>query len=246
MRNLDKQVVLVLCDEDEGNKDFLNGYKDISPDVKVISERILPELRRQYDLPECRHGDILIKNPFNQNYIRLVADTPNELRRTKLHNICQLAEKLGAMHTKVINATGLKKKRNLDIVANGNYNSLNGEIKISREDAERDCYTESLQSDTPGIETLTSEDYYEASKFAQLSGLYNDPEAKRLLDGRDPYNKNPLKSLRVEINAQSEINHLIDIAATCWAMDLFRAQCNYKETLEYRADYSITLEFEFP
>lgn len=35
---LDKQVLLVLCDEDEGNKDFLKGFKDISPDVKVISE----------------------------------------------------------------------------------------------------------------------------------------------------------------------------------------------------------------
>jgi len=249
MKNLDKQVLLVLCDEDEGNKDFLKGYKDISPDVQVISERKLPKLRKQYELPDCRPGDILIEHPFKNpdgNFIRLGSDTLEKLRRLKLHTICHIAELLGAKRCHVINATGSEKTRNLEMIAKGNFHYLDSEVSIKREDVEKANYKESIESEGPGIETLTHEEYFKAHDCAVENNLESDPEVKRLLDGRNPNHRNRLKSLRVEISTQSEINQLIDIAATCWAMDIFKLQCNYRETLEYRADYSLILEFEFP
>ena len=132
------------------------------------------------------------------------------------------------------------------MIANGTYHYLDGEVSIKKKDVEEANYKESIESEGYGIEILTMEDYFNAKDYASENNLESDPEVKRLLDGRNPINNNPLKSLRIDISSQSEVNQLVDIAATCWAMDVFRTHCNYKETLECRTDYSLILEFEFP
>ena len=247
MRKLDKHVLLVLCDEDEGNKDFLNGYKDISPDVQVISERILPQLRKQYELPVCKPGDLLIEDPFKNpggQFMLLGSDTPEKLRERKLITIRRIAMILGATRCYVVNASGSQTTRNLDVIVNGKCEFANGEVDLKREDVEKAISKVSFEQTFPGKETLTDGDYFDAHEEAIANNLENDHVVRSLLDGRNP--KYNMKSLRVEINTQNEINHLIDIAATCYAMDLFKAKCTYTQTLEYRTDYNLTLEFEFP
>lgn len=248
-----KPVLLVVCDEDEGNKFFLKGYDVISSKAQLISARVLPRIRKRCDLPDCSPGDILIEHPFksieaygHKTYIRLESNIPEDLRRQKLQNICSIATALGAIHCTVINATGTVKKRNLNFNAQGEYGYVGGETSLTKEIVEKDNKLEKILSESIGLEDLTENDYNTAWNLACSFNLLEDPEVKRLLDERNPNNKNKLKKLKVEINTQSEINNLIDIAATFWAMPIFNMHCNYRETLESRTDYHLTLEFEFP
>lgn len=214
----------------------------------------MPELRTQCDLPDCRPGDILIEHPFKiptgqrYCYMRLGSYTPYELRKYKLHSICRIAELLGAKYCHVVNATGTKMTRDLDMIAKGQFGYQNNGISIEREEVENANHINSFESESesPGIENLTIEDYFMACEFAYETNLDGDTEVRRLLEARNPNRKNLLKRITIKINSQSEVNQLIDIAATCWAMDIFNGKCNYKETLESRIDYFLALEFRFP
>ena len=248
--SLSAPVVHITNDELSRNWDLRKESRLISSKVQIISEDDIPVIQRSsiYMLPKEQlfYGDILIKDPFEQNcYMKLDENIAQRIRYKKYCKIREIAQKLGASGCDIKEASCTEEERIWDVNVGVNYNMISAHTNINNNESLSQKIGIRVHNDFGGKYKISQQSFTEAKMLSQKYNLVDDDSIKSLIHLRDPNQENPLFTDNFHFEMSSECNSLLDITFSLNAID-FNLDANVKRTIRKRESISIDVKFIFP
>ena len=248
--SLSAPVVHITNDELSRNWDLRKGSGLINNKVQIISEDDIPVIQSSsiYKLPKGQLycGDILIKDPFEQNcYMKLDENIAQTIRYKKYCKIREIAQKLGASGCDIKEASCTEEERIWDVNVGVNYNTISAHTNINNNESLSQKIGILVHNDFGGKYKISQQSFTEAKILSQKYNLDDDDSIKSLINMRDPDQENPLFTDSFHFDMSSECNSLLDITFSLNAIN-FNLDANLKRTIRKRESISIDVKFIFP
>ena len=248
--SLSAPVVHITNDELSRNWDLRKGSRLISNKVQIISEDDIPVIQRSsiYMLPKGQLycGDILIKDPFEQNcYMKLDDNIAQKIRYKKYCKIREIAQKLGASGCDIKDASCSEEERIWDVNVGVNYNTISAHTNINNNESLSQKIGIFVHNDFGGKYIISQQSFTEAKMLSKKYNLDDDDSIKSLINMRNPDQENPLFTDSFHFDMSSECNSLLDITFSLNAIN-FNLDANVKRTIRKRENISIDVKFIFP
>lgn len=242
-------VVHVATDERSRNWDLEKNSSLINKRVQIISEDDLPTIinSNKYSLPKSIYaGDILIKDPFEQNsYMKLDDNIAQRIRYKKYCKIREIAQKLGASGCDIKEASCIEEERIWDVNVGVNFNTISAHTNINNNESLSQKIGILVHNEFGGKCKISEKSFSEAKMLSQIYNLDDDDSIKSLINMRDPDQENPLFIDSFHFDMSSECNSLLDITFSLNAIN-FNLDANVKRTIRKRESIIIDVKFIFP
>lgn len=248
--SLSAPVVHITNDELSRNWDLRKESRLISSKVQIISEDDIPVIQSSsiYKLPKGQLycGDILIKDPFEQNsYMKLDDNIAQRIRYKKYCKIREIAQKLGASGCDIKEASCTEEERIWDVNIGVNFNTISAHTNINNNESLSQKIGILVHNKFGGKCKISEKSFSEAKMLSQIYNLDDDDSIKSLINMRDPDQENPLFIDSFHFDMSSECNSLLDITFSLNAIN-FNLDANVKRTITKRESISIDVKFIFP
>lgn len=248
--SLSAPVVHITNDELSRNWDLRKESRLISSKVQIISEDDIPVIQSSsiYKLPKGQLycGDILIKDPFEQNsYMKLDDNIAQRIRYKKYCKIREIAQKLGASGCDIKEASCTEEERIWDVNVGVNFNTISAHTNINNNESLSQKIGILVHNEFGGKCKISEKSFSEAKMLSQIYNLDDDDSIKSLINMRDPDQENPLFIDSFHFDMSSECNSLLDITFSLNAIN-FNLDANVKRTIRKRESISIDVNFIFP
>jgi len=248
--SLSAPVVHITNDELSRNWDLRKESRLISSKVQIISEDDIPVIQSSsiYKLPKGQLycGDILIKDPFEQNsYMKLDDNIAQRIRYKKYCKIREIAQKLGASGCDIKEASCTEEERIWDVNVGVNFNTISAHTNINNNESLSQKIGILVHNEFGGKCKISEKSFSEAKILSQIYNLDDDDSIKSLINMRDPDQENPLFIDSFHFDMSSECNSLLDITFSLNAIN-FNLDANVKRTIRKRESIIIDVKFIFP
>ena len=248
--SLSAPVVHITNDELSRNWDLRKESRLISSKVQIISEDDIPVIQSSsiYKLPKGQLycGDILIKDPFEQNsYMKLDDNIAQRIRYKKYCKIREIAQKLGASGCDIKEASCIEEERIWDVNVGVNFNTISAHTNINNNESLSQKIGILVHNEFGGKCKISEKSFSEAKMLSQIYNLDDDDSIKSLINMRDPDQENPLFIDSFHFDMSSECNSLLDITFSLNAIN-FNLDANVKRTIRKRESIIIDVKFIFP
>ncbi len=248
--SLSAPVVHITNDELSRNWDLRKESRLISSKVQIISEDDIPVIQSSsiYKLPKGQLycGDILIKDPFEQNsYMKLDDNIAQRIRYKKYCKIREIAQKLGASGCDIKEASCTEEERIWDVNVGVNFNTISAHTNINNNESLSQKIGILVHNEFGGKCKISEKSFSEAKMLSQIYNLDDDDSIKSLINMRDPDQENPLFIDSFHFDMSSECNSLLDITFSLNAIN-FNLDANVKRTIRKRESIIIDVKFIFP
>jgi len=248
--SLSAPVVHITNDELSRNWDLRKESRLISSKVQIISEDDIPVIQSSsiYKLPKGQLycGDILIKDPFEQNsYMKLDDNIAQRIRYKKYCKIKEIAQKLGASGCDIKEASCTEEERIWDVNVGVNFNTISAHTNINNNESLSQKIGILVHNEFGGKCKISEKSFSEAKMLSQIYNLDDDDSIKSLINMRDPDQENPLFIDSFHFDMSSECNSLLDITFSLNAIN-FNLDANVKRTIRKRESIIIDVKFIFP
>lgn len=248
--SLSAPVVHITNDELSRNWDLRKESRLISSKVQIISEDDIPVIQSSsiYKLPKGQLycGDILIKDPFEQNsYMKLDDNIAQRIRYKKYCKIREIAQKLGASGCDIKEASCTEEERIWDVNVGVNFNTISAHTNINNNESLSQKIGIHVHNEFGGKSKISEKSFSEAKMLSQIYNLDDDDSIKSLINMRDPDQENPLFIDSFRFDMSSECNSLLDITFSLNAIN-FNLDANVKRTIRKRESIIIDVKFIFP
>ena len=248
--SLSAPVVHITNDELSRNWDLRKESRLISSKVQIISEDDIPVIQSSsiYKLPKGQLycGDILIKDPFEQNsYMKLDDNIAQRIRYKKYCKIREIAQKLGASGCDIKEASCIEEERIWDVNVGVNFNTISAHTNINNNVSLSQKIGIHVHNEFGGKCKISEKSFSEAKMLSQIYNLDDDDSIKSLINMRDPDQENPLFIDSFHFDMSSECNSLLDITFSLNAIN-FNLDANVKRTIRKRESIIIDVKFIFP
>ena len=248
--SLSAPVVHITNDELSRNWDLRKESRLISSKVQIISEDDIPVIQSSsiYKLPKGQLycGDILIKDPFEQNsYMKLDDNIAQRIRYKKYCKIKEIAQKLGASGCDIKEASCTEEERIWDVNVGVNFNTISAHTNINNNESLSQKIGILVHNEFGGKCKISEKSFSEAKMLSQIYNLDDDDSIKSLINMRDPDQDNPLFIDSFHFDMSSECNSLLDITFSLNAIN-FNLDANVKRTIRKRESIIIDVKFIFP
>lgn len=248
--SLSAPVVHITNDELSRNWDLRKESRLISSKVQIISEDDIPVIQSSsiYKLPKGQLycGDILIKDPFEQNsYMKLDDNIAQRIRYKKYCKIREIAQKLGASGCDIKEASCSEEERIWDVNVGVNFNTISAHTNINNNESLSQKIGILVHNEFGGKCKISEKSFSEAKMLSQIYNLDDDDSIKSLINMRDPDQENPLFIDSFHFDMSSECNSLLDITFSLNAIN-FNLDANVKRTIRKRESIIIDVKFIFP
>ena len=248
--SLSAPVVHITNDELSRNWDLRKESRLISSKVQIISEDDIPVIQSSsiYKLPKGQLycGDILIKDPFEQNsYMKLDDNIAQRIRYEKYCKIREIAQKLGASGCDIKEASCTEEERIWDVNVGVNFNTISAHTNINNNESLSQKIGILVHNEFGGKCKISEKSFSEAKMLSQIYNLDDDDSIKSLINMRDPDQENPLFIDSFHFDMSSECNSLLDITFSLNAIN-FNLDANVKRTIRKRESIIIDVKFIFP
>jgi len=248
--SLSAPVVHITNDELSRNWDLRKESRLISSKVQIISEDDIPVIQSSsiYRLPKGQLycGDILIKDPFEQNsYMKLDDNIAQRIRYKKYCKIREIAQKLGASGCDIKEASCIEEERIWDVNVGVNFNTISAHTNINNNESLSQKIGILVHNEFGGKCKISEKSFSEAKMLSQIYNLDDDDSIKSLINMRDPDQENPLFIDSFHFDMSSECNSLLDITFSLNAIN-FNLDANVKRTIRKRESIIIDVKFIFP
>lgn len=248
--SLSAPVVHITNDELSRNWDLRKESRLISSKVQIISEDDIPVIQSSsiYKLPKGQLycGDILIKDPFEQNsYMKLDDNIAQRIRYKKYCKIREIAQKLGASGCDIKEASCTEEERIWDVNVGVNFNTISVHTNINNNESLSQKIGILVHNEFGGKCKISEKSFSAAKMLSQIYNLDDDDSIKSLINMRDPDQENPLFIDSFHFDMSSECNSLLDITFSLNAIN-FNLDANVKRTIRKRESIIIDVKFIFP
>ena len=248
--SLSAPVVHITNDELSRNWDLRKESRLISSKVQIISEDDIPVIQSSsiYKLPKGQLycGDILIKDPFEQNsYLKLDDNIAQRIRYKKYCKIREITQKLGASGCDIKEASCIEEERIWDANVGVNFNTISAHTNINNNESLSQKIGILVHNEFGGKCKISEKSFSEAKMLSQIYNLDDDDSIKSLINMRNPDQENPLFIDSFHFDMSSECNSLLDITFSLNAIN-FNLDANVKRTIRKRESIIIDVKFIFP
>jgi len=186
-------------------------------------------------------GDILIRNPFEKNIYITAEEASLEIRLSKFTLFSEVAQRLGATHYKINEATEVIEERKWSLDGKLNCRMVESKINIKNENDLKNKMGILIEDDFPNNNVSIQE----AEEFAEKYNLSQFTIIRSLIRQRG-YENNRLEHRTLSIDASQEANKLLDAAFTLSALGgRFYIDPNLNSKLSKRETINLTVEYNF-